>query len=370
MKTIRAACAALAALVVCAGALLAVRARALGPVRPTPGRIIILMVIDGLRPDSVNAHDAPNLSALMREGVALVHHHAIFPTLTMVNAAALATGGLPGATGILGDSMYLAPNLDLKKAETIPALSGLLDKPIDLENSRYLAALNGPDALDGRLLGIEGIAQEVEAGGGYAAVLGKQGPTFLFDDRMTGEATRAPTGDYLFLADDVAAPAAMAPVLAAKPETKRGDPASVAARDAWFTDVAIKDALPAAKAASSHGRAALVVLWQHNVDLEQHAAGLGTKAAIDALRYSDANLGRLRAAIGALGMAGRTDLMVVSDHGFATIRLEVSLGDLLVEAGIKKSRYSEDIIVARDGGNDLVYLSSATFGSAEARRLM
>jgi hypothetical protein len=60
--------------------------------------------------------------------------------------------------------------------------------------------------------------------------------------------------------------------------------------------------------------------------------------------------------------------MVVSDHGFATIRMSVSLGDLLVSAGIKKSSSSTDIVIARNGGNDLIYLSPAAYQSEEAER--
>jgi hypothetical protein len=73
-------------------------------------------------------------------------------------------------------------------------------------------------------------------------------------------------------------------------------------------------------------------------------------------------------AIARLGIAHRTDLMVVADHGFATIRMSISLADLLVSAGIKKSLHSNDIVVAPNGGNDLVYLSPAEFDSEEAER--
>src|ERR1700730_17614566 len=71
------------------------------------GRIFLMMVWDGLRPDLVDPRDTPNLFALEREGVQFAHQHAVFPTLTMVDAAVMATGGEPGRAAILGDSMYL-----------------------------------------------------------------------------------------------------------------------------------------------------------------------------------------------------------------------------------------------------------------------
>jgi len=48
--------------------------------------------------------------------------------------------------------------------------------------------------------------------------------------------------------------------------------------------------------------------------------------------------------------------------------MSVSLSDLLVNAGIKKSSNSTDIVVAHNGGEDLVYLSSAAYESEEDRR--
>jgi arylsulfatase A-like enzyme len=332
------------------------------------GRIVVLMVWDGLRPDLVNEKDTPNLYALENRGVRFEHHHSIFPTVTMVNAAALATGGDAGATGILGDSMYLAPVLDAKKIESNPVLSPIIDAPIDLENSHYLAALDGPDAFDGHLLGLATIAAEVRRDGGYAAVIGKQGPTFLFDNGAA-EGVDSSAHNYLFVADDMAAPPAAEAELAGAPAIKRADFATVGARDAWFAQLVADRALPAAKQAAANGHPAIVVFWQHNPDSVQHHAGLGTAPAIEALHQCDANLARVEGALSALGIAERTDLMVVSDHGFATIRLQISLSDLLVAAGVKKSAESTEVVVAPNGGYDLVYLSRNDFPSPEARRL-
>src|SRR6266851_2761170 len=153
-------------------ALLIAAGSASGLSRAPKGRIFVLMVWDGLRPDLVDDHDTPNLAAFEREGTRFSHHHAIFPTLTMVNAAALATGGSPGATGILGDGMYLAPLFD-SKAASIPSIGPLLSSPLDLEHSQYLALLNGPDAFKGELMGLASVGQQVDDAGGYVAIAGK-----------------------------------------------------------------------------------------------------------------------------------------------------------------------------------------------------
>jgi hypothetical protein len=52
------------------------------------------------------------------------------------------------------------------------------------EGAKALVNLNGADGLKGRLFGLDTIAQEVAREGGYIAVIGKQGPTAIFDNRV------------------------------------------------------------------------------------------------------------------------------------------------------------------------------------------
>lgn len=333
------------------------------------GRIFVLMVWDGLRPDLVDELNTPKLVALENAGVRFARHHSIYPTLTMVDAAGLATGASPSGSGIYGDMMYLAPVLDMTRAAAIPLLGGLLGDPLNLEHSQYLARLNDPRAFDSHLMGLGTTAKEVERAGGFVAVLGKQGPTLLFDDNFAKpEANAEVPRNFMFIADDMAAPSTMAAEFARMPSMTRGDHASVIARDAWLAKIAADQALPAAKLASDRGKPAMVVFWQHNPDLTQHLAGLGTQPAQDALRACDANLATMRAAIAALGIADRTDLVVVSDHGFATIKATVPLTRLLAAAGLKKAVESKEIVVASNGGGDWIYVSKKDFPTATARR--
>src|SRR5579872_37277 len=90
-----------------------IHAQDLTSARRGRGRIVVLMVWDGLRPDFVTQRDTPNLFRMAREGVRFDRHHSIFPTLTMVNATALATGAPPGVNGLEGNNFYLAPSAEL-----------------------------------------------------------------------------------------------------------------------------------------------------------------------------------------------------------------------------------------------------------------
>ena len=67
----------------------------------------VVMVLDGLRPDSITADETPNLWRLRQEGVNFANGHAVFPTVTRTNATAIATGTYPDRNGIFGNQLYV-----------------------------------------------------------------------------------------------------------------------------------------------------------------------------------------------------------------------------------------------------------------------
>ena len=64
----------------------------------------LLIVLDGLRPDYVTPAVMPALHALGRQGVVFEQHHAVYPTVTRVNASSIASGVYPGTHGLMGNS--------------------------------------------------------------------------------------------------------------------------------------------------------------------------------------------------------------------------------------------------------------------------
>jgi hypothetical protein len=329
------------------------------------------MIWDGLRPDLVTAHNTPNLFALSREGARFARHHSSFPTVTMVNAAVLATGAPPGVNGLMGNVVYFAPFFPAARIAGPPAdVRAAVAQPLFIEDSKLLMRLNGTAGFDGRLLTAESVGQEIEREGGYLAVIGKKGPTFLFDDRVSTvtngrDGLGLPHRDYLFVSSDLIEPGSMARVLAPQMPGADGDGVAL---DAFMTRAAVDYALPRAKAAAEAGRPALLVLWQRNPDASQHRYGLGTAESIRSLAADDINLETLRRAIAKLGIEPMTDLMVASDHGFATIAANVNLARSLVEIGLKQSDDSDDVVVAPNGGSDEVILSRAKFPGETRRR--
>ena len=336
-------------------------------------RLVVLIVCDGLRPDFVTQHDMPRLYELGRDGVRFERQHSQYPTLTMVNAATLATGATAGITGIFGDAMFLGPVLAQHGANlAADPLKIFGAGPIDLENTAVLEAANSSGAFAGYLVGLDTVAQEVERENGFLAVVGKRGPTFLLDTRVDTvtdgrDSLHQAHADYMFLADDASFPSSLDSTRTMlPPESREG--VSDRERDAAFARFVADRAIPAAKQAIDGGRPAMITLWLHNPDITQHRAGLGTLPAIEALGDVDQNITTVRAALLAAGLEERTDVIVVSDHGFATIRERVWLAALLVSAGLKKAIDSTDVIVAANGGSDLVYVSPTEFPTHDAVR--
>src|SRR5215510_14252350 len=122
---------------------------------PTSTRFVIVFVVDGLRPDAITVEDTPTLHRLGTEGVAFTNSHAVFPTVTRVNAATLATGAQPGTSGIVGNQMYV-PAVDRGRA-------------FGTDDFRSLRAL--AERLQARGLRLAGVGS------------GSTGSTFLLDPR-------------------------------------------------------------------------------------------------------------------------------------------------------------------------------------------
>jgi len=84
--------------------LMAVGCRA--PDRPNQ-ETLILISIDGFRPDYLEWYDAPNLSALAREGVSAPDGMLpVFPSKTFPNHYSIVTGLYPSSSGMLSNTMY------------------------------------------------------------------------------------------------------------------------------------------------------------------------------------------------------------------------------------------------------------------------
>jgi Type I phosphodiesterase / nucleotide pyrophosphatase len=319
-----------------AGLILAGPAAAQTPAAAPPHNVVIF-VADGLRARSVNDQTAPNMAALAREGVTLANGHSIFPTFTTANASAMATGHFLGDTGDFSNTIYTA------KPVVSAGFSGTVT-PF-LENDAVLGEMDadfGGDYLD------ETTVLALARAKGYStAAIGKVGPVLMFDhtersgngtiiiDDATGSTGRDPG---IPLSADIAARMKAAGLAVVAPgrganapagdATKPGTTSANVVQQDYMVAATTRAVLPAFAAAN---KPFLLVFWSRDPDGTQHnqgdslltlKPGINGPTSLAAIRNVDDDLGRIRAALAELGLAGSTDIIVTADHGFSTISKE------------------------------------------------
>ena len=310
---------------------------------------VILFIWDGLRPDSVDPRWTPNLARLRDTGaVDFRDHHAVYPTFTMMNAAAFATGGYPEKHGFFGNTMY-QPGPDGARASGDPID---FSQPVFTEDYGVLTALDRFNRARGRrgLLETETLFGAAHAAGLTTAALGKTGPAFLIDYRLDGPRNSCfldeniaapfefaqellaqrvplpknsarfpfPNGARLELAPDNGDPSAedrtlavtLADGVTTDPRSPRGS--THAPRNRYLMNVFLDHVLP-------KRRPDLSLLWLRNPDSTEHGYGPGSEPYLAALKAQDELLGELLRKLAELGLRERTNLLIASDHGHSTI---------------------------------------------------
>lgn len=305
-----------------------------------------MFVWDGLRPDSVDPAVTPELARLRdQRGAHFRNHHSVYPTFTMMNAAAFATGTRSGTHGFYGNYEY-QPGPSGKNAKGADVDYA---QPFFSEDHAILQTLDAfYRASGGSLLRVETLFDVAHAAGLKTAAIGKTGPAFLMDYRQTGEngvfldenvvlpkafgaGLQAagfplpkntlnqvyPDGPLQLAADNGDPTAPTDPALITLADGVTPDPRAASgsphkARNAYLMRVFIEYVLPKIDPELS-------VVWLRNPDSTQHSYGPGTPNVRDALAHQDALLGQLLAALDKLGRSSNTDLVIVSDHGHSTI---------------------------------------------------
>jgi len=100
----------------------------------------------------------------------------------------------------------------------------------------------------------------------------------------------------------------------------------------------------------------VVINWLTEPDHMQHVNGTGSPQARASIRNDDAEIGLLLKQLEALGIAGTTNIMVVSDHGFGHSAFGVNVTAELIKAGLKAGPDSDDVVLASSGQTELIHV--------------
>ncbi len=293
---------------------------------------VVLFVADGLRSRLVDDSTAPTMAALARAGVTLRNSHALFPTFTTANASAMATGHMLGDTGdfsntidagfeVPGAGKSLTPFL-----ESDPVL-GDVDEHysgdyLDEATILKLARDKGYSTASVGKLGPALIFDHTERTGTQ---------TIIVDD-----STGSPAGIPLS-AEMIARLQAVNLPLAAPSRGENGKAGNVSTPGAhsanvvqqgYFADVTTRAVLPLFK---ERDKPFVLVFWSRDPDGTQHnqgdslnslVPGINGPTSLASIRNADDDLARIRSALSELGLLDTTDIIVSSDHGFSTISKE------------------------------------------------
>ncbi len=391
------------------------------PTRPN----IVLFVPDGLRSLIVDAESAPTLAALRDAGVDFRNPHSLYPTFTTPNASAMATGHFFGDTGDFGNAIFVRRPVEAAAGSVTPFLENdaVLGEVDQLFGGDYL---NGATIFDlARRAGYQ-----TAAIGKLGPTLifdhtqRSGSPTIVVDD-ATGSATGIPLSDEMRRRLTAAGLPLQTPARGDNGDqgtsTRPGAHTANVEQQKYLSAVATDVVLPMFK---ESGKPFLLVYWsrdpdgsQHNLgdSLNQFTPGINGPTARAGIRNMDDNLARLRTALTTLGLDERTDLIVSADHGFSTSSkesatspsakatyddvpasrmppgflaidvahaLQLPLFDpdnknAVVAAGqfpkkgnglIGTAPSSPDVVVAANGGSDLIYLPEPS--AALASRLV
>ncbi len=237
--------------------LLLLSACATAPYRPvvtgSPPIPLLLISLDGVRPDYLERGITPHLSALAREGVHAKWMNPSYPSLTFPNHYTLVTGLRPNRHGIINNTMWdeHLGDFTLSNREAVGDARWWSGEPIWVSAEKA------------------GMRTATMFWPGSEAAVGGVRPWQWrkFDHQMSIDQR----------VDQILA---------------------------WLS-------LPAAE------RPQLATLYFEHIDTAGHEGGPDSLEVTEALRQVDAGIGRLMASLEARGLRDKINMIVVSDHGMA-----------------------------------------------------
>lgn len=279
-------------------------------------RISVFVCCDGLGVDWVTPDRTPVLHALAQQSLWCADHRAVFPSVTRVSAASVATGCHPARHGLHGNRMALAEGSGFTVRD--------VGKPDFRDHMRRAT---------GGTLKAPTLAERTAASGGCIVFSNvSPGAAYFLDPEHFGHihhraGSFAPGGgtlEALAVSHDVAGDTAM---------TVR------------FCEEVLRERRPAA-----------AVLWLCDPDHTLHGSVLGSPQHLASLRGADACVGMVAESVAALRREGNEVLLAVgSDHGQETIGDCIEVEAWLAAHGLAGEVAAGAVAVAGQGTAGVLY---------------
>jgi hypothetical protein len=296
---------------------------------------LILFVPDGLRALKVTPETAPAMAEVRDKGVNFKNSHSLFPTFTTANASGMATGHFLGDTGDFSNTIYTAFTSKPAGDTVVPfiendAVLGDIDEHFggNYLNEDTILKLARAQGFSTAAIGKVGPTLIFD----HTDRANRPGLHSIVVDDSTGANNGVPLSEEMTAALTKANLPLVAP--SRGDNAKAGDaktPGTLApntAQQAYFADVASKVVLPMFK---DRKKPFVLVFWSRDPDGSQHntgdslntvTPGINGPTSLAGIKNADNNLAQLRKALDDLGLSATTDVMIAADHGFSTISKE------------------------------------------------
>lgn len=297
---------------------------------------LILFVPDGLRALKVTPETAPTMAAIRDKGINFKNPHSLFPTFTMANGSAMSTGHYLGDSGTFSNTIWTAYT-SVPAGDTVTpflendAVLGDIDEHfkgdyLDEDTILKLARAKGYSTAAIGKVGPTYLFDHTDR-------TDKAGKTHsIVIDDATGSKTGVPFSDEI---KDALTKANLPLVTPSRGDNGKtgnaktpGTTSANVVQQAYFADVATKVVLPIFKA---RNKPFVLVFWSRDPDGSQHnqgdslntvTPGINGPTSMAAIKNADDDLAQLRKALDELGLAETTNIIVSADHGFSTISKE------------------------------------------------
>jgi predicted AlkP superfamily pyrophosphatase or phosphodiesterase len=386
---------------------------------------VVLFVADGLRARMVDDSTAPAMAAIAREGVSLRNGHALFPTFTTANASAMSTGHMLGDTGDFSNTIYAGFEVPGAGKSMTPFLES---DPVLADVDEHFAGNYLDEATILKLARDKGYSTAAIGKIGPTLIFDhtKEGraQTIIVDD-ATGSDKGIPLSADMTQRLQAANLPLVAPSRGANRNfgnmTTPGTLTPNTVQQDYFAAIATQTVLPLFK---ERNKPFILVFWSRDPDGTQHyqgdslnsfVPGINGPTSLAAIRNADDDLAQIETALRDLGLLDTTDIITVADHGFSTISKEsqtsstvktrfadtpeghLPLGFVALDLAralnlplidpddeyrtipegrhtkfgnglIGGDRYDPKVVVAANGGSDLIYLPDGD--QAVAKRIV
>ena len=289
--------------------------------------MILIIVCDGLRTDQVTWKLTPTITQLAQHSVQFNAHHATFPTETRVNVASLVTGCYPDRHGLVANEFYQCSTKGPQKINTgtYQDLLTLPEQGDSILHTKCLSELLGPTH---RIVNIN---------------IGTSGNAYLNNHR-------ALENNDVLIHPEFSLPSSIGTTIERQFGSWPPTHSPNTTRIEYATQVLIEYIIPVLQPT-------IATLWLSEPDSTQHNTQVNSPQAQQSIQMCDQTVQQIIDTLEQKALLPSTDILLMSDHGQATVSATVNVAKELIDAGLKRSSESTDILVAGKGGSISLYVS-------------